>query len=322
MSNKLCIRSTLMGMLITSLMASGTAFAVDEVEPNDTPATAQKLVVGSDGTAQVNGAISSTVMPMVDDIDFYSFHGYAGDVVTLDIDGGMDATCTFGVDTSLFLLAPDGTVVASSLDVLSGPLDDGSPCFEDPIIVNKLLDVEGDYIIAVTGAQDTVVSADSIIRAPVDSNSNPNGPYTLLVSGVVAPPAPQPQPQVQAINIEVRPGSHEYVPLNPNAKGTVPVALLSSKDFNALTVDRSSLTFGEKGDEKSLVRCNKDGSDVNGDKLPDLICHFDIQKAQFQIGDTQALINGTNAGKPFTGQGVLKVLAGKGHRHHKDKDSR
>lgn len=308
MTKKFCIRSTLISMLIT---ASGAALAVNEIEPNDTPASAQQLTVGSDGTAQVTGIIGTSSSSQVDDIDFYSFRGYANNAVTIDIDGGMlDADCVVGLDSTLTLLAPDGTVLAQSAD--NFVLDDGSVCGLDPRIDNQNLPVDGTYLIAVTGNQDVVLSADSIVLGPLGINSN--GPYTMLLSGVIAPapqPVPAPQPQVQHINIEVRPGSKEVVPLNPAAKGILPVALLSSAVFNALNVDTRSLRFGATGKEDSLVRCNKEGADVNHDGLPDLVCQFDNQKAHFQLGDTQAFVSGTNAGKPFDGQGWLKVVAGK-----------
>lgn len=314
MTKKLCIRSTLIGMLIT---ANGAALAVNEIEPNDTPASAQQLVIGSDGTAQVTGIIGISSSSLVDDVDFYSFRGYANNAVTIDIDGGMlDADCIVGLDSTLTLLAPDGTVLAQSTD--NFVLDDGSVCGFDPRIDNQNLPVDGTYLIAVTGNQDVVLSANSIVLGPLGANSN--GPYTMLISGVNAPapqpapvpqPVPAPQPQVQHINIEVRPGSREIVPLNPAAKGVLPVALLSSTVFNALNVDTGSLRFGATGKEDSLVRCNKEGVDVNHDGLPDLLCQFDNQKAKFQVGDTQAFVTGTNASKAFDGQGWLKVVAGK-----------
>ena len=116
---------------------------------------------------------------------------------------------------------------------------------------------------------------------------------------------------MQYINIEVKPGSREIAPINPKAKGTIPVALLSNAQFNALQVDQKSLRFGSTGTEASLVRCNPGGTDVNGDGRPDLICHFDNQAAKFQIGDQSGFVTGTSSTGPFQGRGWLKVLAGK-----------
>ena len=357
MTKKLCIRPSLLGVLIAGLMVNGAAFAVNEVEPNNAAASAQQLVIGSNGTAQVSGIVGTGLDSREYDVDIYSFVARAGSAVTIDIDGGMDAACASGVDASLTLIKPDGSVLAQNTD--GGTLDEGTLCDYDPLIgfpqqVN--LPVDGTYYIVVTGWQDEVFNLGTVVFSPPTVNSN--GPYTLLVS-VTAPatppdpipqpdptptpqpaptPTPQPDPtpapeplpqQTQHITIDVRPGSRDIVPLNPEGHGTLPVALLSSKNFNALTVDQDSLRFGATGDEDSLVRCNKamQRTDVNHDGFPDLVCHFDMQKANFQLGDAQAHVTGTNAGTPFDGQGYLKVVPGKRHKHrdrheHHDRDDK
>ena len=303
MTKKLGIRSLLMAAFTTGLMANGIAYAVNEAEPNDNPASAQALVISSDGTADVTGTIRM-LSGGLHDVDFYSFQGHANDVVTIDIDGGMDADCFIGLDSTLTLIPPNGGAVTKNLDNFA--LDDGSVCGWDARIDNVNLPSDGTYYIAVTGSPDDVLDANTVVLGPPGANSY--GAYRLLVSRAAA------APPTTHMNIEVRPGSGEVIPLNPNAKGTLPVALLSSSIFNALTVDLPSVRFGATGKEESLVRCNREGNDVNGDGLLDLICHFDNQKANFQVGDVQGFVSGTNGGKAFEGQGYLKVVAGK-RRH-------
>ncbi len=301
MTKKLAIRSLLAAAFTTGLMVNAVAYAVNEVEPNDKPSSAQELVIGSEGTVEATGMIGSASGVPVHDIDFYRFEGHAQDVMTIDIDAGMlDADCTFGLDSTLTLLGPDGSGITKNYDNFS--LDEGSVCGFDARIDNVSLPVDGTYYVAVTGYPDDVINGDTVVLAPESSL----GTYQLRITRVkAATTAPQ------RMNIEVRPGSGEVVPLNPNAKGTLPVALLSSAAFNALTVERNSLRFGATGKEDSLVRCNREGSDVNRDGLPDLVCHFDVQKANFHVGDAQGFVAGTNGGKPFEGQGWLKVVAGK-----------
>ena len=303
MTKKLEIRSLLMAAFTAGLMANSIAYGVNEVEPNDNPASAQPLVISSDGTADVTGTIRM-LSGGLHDVDFYSFQGHANDVVTIDIDGGMDADCFMGLDSTLTLLSPNGSAVTKNLDNFA--LDDGSVCGLDARIDNVNLPSDGTYYIAVTGYPDDVLDSNTVVLGPPSPNSY--GAYRLLVSRAAgAPPTTH-------MNIEIRPGSGEVIPLNPNAKGTLPVALLSSSTFNALAVDLGSLRFGTTGKENSLVRCNSGGADVNGDGLPDLVCHFDNQKANFQLGDVQGFVSGTSGGKPFEGQGYLKVVAGK-RRH-------
>ena len=116
-------------------------------------------------------------------------------------------------------------------------------------------------------------------------------------------------PSVQQINVEVRPGSRGLTPLNPRSKGKIPVALLGDANFNALSVNSSTLTFGALGGENSLSDCGSSVQDLNGDGYPDLLCHFDNQSAGFQYGDTEGTVKGkTKNGVMFQGTGVLKVV--------------
>jgi hypothetical protein len=80
------------------------------------------------------------------------------------------------------------------------------------------------------------------------------------------------------LGIIVKPGSIPHT-INPRSKGTVPVAVLSSPIFNALTdVELASIRFGVTGTEHSIAFCNRSGEDVNGDGRLDLICHGETRK--------------------------------------------
>ena len=92
--------------------------------------------------------------------------------------------------------------------------------------------------------------------------------------------------------IDVKPGSFPN-PINRKSRGRIPVAILSNPDFDAPNlVNRTSLTFGATGNEISLAFCNDSAEDVNRDGFPDLVCHFDTLKANFQTGDTQGVLQG------------------------------
>ena len=69
------------------------------------------------------------------------------------------------------------------------------------------------------------------------------------------------------------------------------------------SVDTSSVTFGQTGNEQSLAFCNAGGEDVNGDGLLDLVCHFETELTGFQSGDTLGILEGkTFSGVPIVGQ--------------------
>ncbi len=98
------------------------------------------------------------------------------------------------------------------------------------------------------------------------------------------------------VGIDIKPGSSQN-PTNLTSKGTIPVAILSNSSFNAVSqVDVNSLRFGRTGTEPSLAFCNSRGEDVNGDGLPDLVCHFYTEQTGFQAGDTKGILKGLNVG--------------------------
>jgi hypothetical protein len=129
------------------------------------------------------------------------------------------------------------------------------------------------------------------------------GSYKLTIKGV--------KPSLVRINIDVKPGSNALTHMNVKSKATIPVALLSSAQFTPLDVDVTTLTFGAEGNEPSLRKCAKEGEDLNGDGVPDLVCHFETQAAKFTDQHNAAIVKGkTKKDKgaiAFEGNGMLKV---------------
>ena len=110
------------------------------------------------------------------------------------------------------------------------------------------------------------------------------------------------------VAIDIKPGSYPNS-INPKSKGKIPVAILSTKDFNApKMVDRDSLTFGSTGDESSLAFCNPKGEDINRDRLKDLVCHFYTEDTGFLCGDTEGILKGkTKDGTPIEGRDSVRI---------------
>jgi hypothetical protein len=98
-------------------------------------------------------------------------------------------------------------------------------------------------------------------------------------------------PRVEVF-IDIKPDSYPNS-INPRSKGKIPVAILSSMDFDAPTeVDTESITFGPTGDEESLAFCSPSPEDINDDGYYDLICHFYTQHAEFECGDSEGILKG------------------------------
>lgn len=316
--NNRCIRVAAAATLVALSLVTEAAFAVYEIEPNDTIDTPQPLVIGSGGTVEVSGALGSLSGALVNDFDFYSFEAKEGDVITVDIDGGQkpDGSTSRSVDTYIYIFGPCSASFKCAENDDADAVDPGSVSTVDSQIVNFRVEKTGTYIVAVT---DFLRQLDEFGR-PTSSSLGEfsNGSYTLIISGVSGTAVPP----TQQISIDIKPWIRTIAPINPKSRDPIPVALLSSAEFNALEVDRSSLTFGAEGTEASFVRCGKEGRDVNGDGRPDLVCLFDNQVAGFEPGDLEGIVKGTNAGRPFEGRGRLKVVAEKrrnwrhGHGRH------
>ena len=109
------------------------------------------------------------------------------------------------------------------------------------------------------------------------------------------------------IPIDIKPGS-EQNPINcNNQNGKLPVAILSTNEFDATTVDHTTVKFGKQGIEAeeahkkgNIVKRHEE--DVNGDNLTDLMFHFDKSQTQLGCDDTQGVLKGlTFGGEPIRG---------------------
>ncbi len=111
------------------------------------------------------------------------------------------------------------------------------------------------------------------------------------------------------VTIDIKPGEGPS-PINTKSRGKIPVAILSSPAFDApLSIDRSTITFGRTGSEHSLAFCNPAPSDISGDGLPDLLCHFETQLTDFQPGDTMGILQATTlSGQLVLGADRIRVV--------------
>jgi hypothetical protein len=111
------------------------------------------------------------------------------------------------------------------------------------------------------------------------------------------------------VEIDIMPGIFPNK-ITPNSRSEIPVAILSTADFDAHAhVDPNSLTFGRTGYELSLAFVSAGLEDVNGDGLPDLICHFRTPLTGFRNGDTQGILKGkTVDGTPINGHDSVLIV--------------
>ncbi|MDP2729015.1 MAG: hypothetical protein Q8O55_00805 [Dehalococcoidales bacterium] len=106
------------------------------------------------------------------------------------------------------------------------------------------------------------------------------------------------------VEIDIKPGSDPNS-INPKSKGVIPVAILTTPDFDASTVDPDTVRFGP--DEAEAVHWALEDVDRDGDT--DMILHFKTQDTGIQAGDTEATLTGEPVGgQVFAGTDSVRTV--------------
>jgi len=126
------------------------------------------------------------------------------------------------------------------------------------------------------------------------ADRNANAIYRITPNGV----------QTVTVSIDIKPGSDENL-VNPKSKGKLKVAVITTGEFHASTVDADSVLFGPGDAEPVWYRL--DDVDYDGDL--DLTLKFNTRETGIACGDTEAtLIGETFDGVHFTGTDSIKTV--------------
>ena len=110
-------------------------------------------------------------------------------------------------------------------------------------------------------------------------------------------------PSVIEVEIDIKPGSDPNSIKCNTDKGIIPVAILTTGDFDAMTVDQITVTFegaNETHVDKKSREPRRHEEDVDGDGDTDLVFHFRLVDTAL----TCSSIEGTLSGETFDGQAI------------------
>lgn len=96
-------------------------------------------------------------------------------------------------------------------------------------------------------------------------------------------------PAATAIAIDIRPGGFPNS-INPFSKGVIPVAILSTPNFDVMRVNVATVRFGITGTE--AVANHFAFEDVDGDNDLDMIFHFNTEETNIICGSMSAILTG------------------------------
>jgi hypothetical protein len=107
---------------------------------------------------------------------------------------------------------------------------------------------------------------------------------------------------IEEVEIDIKPGSYPNS-INLKSKGVVPVAVLTTEDFDAATVDPATVEFAGASPLRWTM------CDVDNDGDVDMLFHFKTQELALDENSTEAVLTGqTNGGDDITGTDEVRIV--------------
>jgi hypothetical protein len=112
-------------------------------------------------------------------------------------------------------------------------------------------------------------------------------------------------PAIQ-VDIDIKPGADPN-PVHPLSKQTVPVAIITTDDFDATQIDAATVAFGPDSASEWHGFGHIEDADLDGDM--DLLLHFKAAETGIACGDTEATLTGeTFSGQPISGSDAVVTV--------------
>ena len=194
--------------------------------------------------------------------------------------------------------------------------------FSDPGVV----DHPWSYVIEWGDGSDATEGATNAQGASIteDHQFCAAGPYTVSLSvtdkdGGVDSDELELTVEFLGIGVDIRPGGSAN-PVNLSGNGVIQVAILSSADFDATTVDPATLLVGDAANPGTAAATRPNGTyqvhvqDVNHDGLPDLMVHVRVsdlvENGDLTATTTSLVVQGflENGCTNFQGESAVRVV--------------
>jgi len=125
-----------------------------------------------------------------------------------------------------------------------------------------------------------------------------------------------PYSSIKTVAIDIKPGSDPNSIHCINRNAIIAVAILTTGDFDATTVDHTTVTFAganeiHLSDQTGEPRRHEE--DVDGDGDIDLVLHFRMSQADMTCDSIEGTLNGqTFSGQTITGTDTIRMVGGEG----------
>ena len=152
---------------------------------------------------------------------------------------------------------------------------------------------------------DLAISGDTAVAGAQfdDDNGSSSGSAYAFVIGL----------DVLAADIDIKPGSDPNSVNCNNPKEVITVAILSTQDFDATSVDHSTVIFEGAGETHLIKKSGgprRHEKDADGDGETDLVLHFRLGDSSLTCASIEATLTGvTFEGQPVEGAGNVRMVA-------------